>query len=305
MSSKPENPTYDWIELGSLPSIGHSFLHNDDFLLADNFPEYIKDWANRPQAAGQEPYPVRINFTLIVLCVKGSLTAMINLNSLSAESGNVIIANPGDLCLFQSASEDLQYLCIGIKNPSYFDPAGKEMTVDLRKLIIRHPLFFLNGKDTEAFISIYRLMGKKISEPDFPFKEDLIKNYLSVLSVYGRQWVAEQQAKHQSDSRQQELFNRFMEELNLYFREEHEVAFYADKLCITPKYMSQLIYQVSGHFANEWIRDHIILEAKALLKSNKYTVLQVSEILNFPNPSFFSQYFKRTVGMTPRQYQQS
>ena len=303
MSSKPENPTYTWLELDTLPSIGHTFLHNQDFLLADNFPEYIKDWESRPQAAQyHETYPVRINFTLIVLCLKGSMSVQVNMSALDIRANEVLIASPGDITLFKSATEDLQYLVIGIKNPMYFDLAGKEMTIDLRKLLMHYPVFPLSESDSQAFRSIYVLMGRKISEEQFPFKDDLIRGYLSVMSVYGRQWILDHARQHQGESRQEELFNRFMEELNLHFREEHEVAFYADKLCITPKYMSQLIYQASGHFANEWIRDHIILEAKALLKSGKYTVLQVSEILNFPNSSFFSQYFKRNVGCTPKQY---
>ena len=96
MSSKPENPTYNWIELGSLPSIGHSFLHNDDFLLADNFPEYIQDWESRPKAAQfRESYPVRINFTFIVLCLKGSLSVQLNLNALEIRENDVLIGLGG------------------------------------------------------------------------------------------------------------------------------------------------------------------------------------------------------------------
>lgn len=306
MSSKPENPTYHWVELKDTPFIGHAFMHNDDFLLSDNFREYVREWDSRLQATQyHEPFPIRINYTGIFFCVEGTLDMQINIVTHHLEKGDLMICSPGDLCMFEGASEDLQFIMIGLGNPVYFDSAGKEMTVELRKRIIQHPVFHLSGKDTDTFRTLYILLGRKLTEEGFPYKEDLIRAYMSTMSVYARQWIQDLARESASITRQEDLFNRFLEEVDLHFREEHELAFYADRLCITPKYMSQIIYQVSGHFANEWIKEYLIQEAKALLKSNKYTVLQVSEILNFPNPSFFGQYFKKAVGVTPRQYQNS
>jgi AraC-like DNA-binding protein len=63
-----------------------------------------------------------------------------------------------------------------------------------------------------------------------------------------------------------------------------------------------VIKDTTGKSANEWIDDHVILEAKALLKSTNMTVLQVGDELNFPCQSFFGKYFKRIVGISPREY---
>lgn len=57
---------------------------------------------------------------------------------------------------------------------------------------------------------------------------------------------------------------------------ERSISYYADKLCVTSKYLSQVVYKVSGRFAGDWITDFVILEAKALLKSRKYTVQQIA-----------------------------
>jgi AraC-like DNA-binding protein len=80
------------------------------------------------------------------------------------------------------------------------------------------------------------------------------------------------------------------------------MAFYADKLCLTPKYLSKLIKQASGKSAPEWIDNFVILEAKNLLK---YTNLAIKEIvfqLHFPNQSVFYKFFKAHTGMTPSEY---
>ena len=80
------------------------------------------------------------------------------------------------------------------------------------------------------------------------------------------------------------------------------MAFYADKLCLTPKYLSKLIKQASGRSAPDWIDEFVILEAKNLLK---YTDLAIKEIvykLHFPNQSVFFKFFKAHTGLTPSDY---
>ncbi len=62
--------------------------------------------------------------------------------------------------------------------------------------------------------------------------------------------------------------------------------------------------QASGRGAGEWIKDYVVLEAKALLKSRLYTVQQVSDRLHFANASFFAKYFRAATGLSPRQYAQ-
>ena len=81
--------------------------------------------------------------------------------------------------------------------------------------------------------------------------------------------------------------------------------FYADKLCLTPKYMSTIIRQTSGKTAGNWIDDYVLLEAKALLKSTNMTIQQISDELNFPSQSFFGKYFKRLTGVSPKEYKKT
>ena len=86
-------------------------------------------------------------------------------------------------------------------------------------------------------------------------------------------------------------------------KHERSVNFYADKLCLTPHYLSSVIRETSGQTVMQWINQAVILEAKVLLKHSNLLVFQISDELNFPNPSFFSKFFKRMTGMTPAEYQ--
>lgn len=106
-------------------------------------------------------------------------------------------------------------------------------------------------------------------------------------------------------SRQEETFRRFITLVNEYSKQERSVNFYADKLCLTPHYLSTIIRETSGQTVMQWINQSVILEAKVLLKHSNLLVFQISDELNFPNPSFFSKFFKRMTGMTPAEYQRT
>ena len=106
-----------------------------------------------------------------------------------------------------------------------------------------------------------------------------------------------------SQTHQEEIFQRFISLVNAYSKRERNVSFYADKLCLTPRYLNTIIRQTSQQTVMDWINQSIILEAKVLLKHSNLLVYQISDELNFPNPSFFSKFFKRMTGMTPHEYQ--
>ena len=86
------------------------------------------------------------------------------------------------------------------------------------------------------------------------------------------------------------------------FKKERQLRFYADRLFITPRYLSRVVKESSGSSAAEWIERYVVLEARALLKSTNMTIQQISDELNFPSQTFFGKYFKRRVGMSPKEY---
>lgn len=70
----------------------------------------------------------------------------------------------------------------------------------------------------------------------------------------------------------------------------------------TSKHLSNVIKELTGKSAGEWIDSYVILEAKTLLKYSNMSVQEIAYYLNFPNQSFFGSYFKRNTGMSPSQY---
>ena len=109
----------------------------------------------------------------------------------------------------------------------------------------------------------------------------------------------------QTTTRSKMVFEQFIRLVGEYHTKYRNVGFYADKLCLTPKYLSKLIKTASGRSAPEWIDSYVILEAKNLLKYSDITIKEIVYRLNFPNQSVFYKFFKARTGMTPSEYRNS
>ena len=95
------------------------------------------------------------------------------------------------------------------------------------------------------------------------------------------------------------LFTRFMNLLAIHSKTEREVAFYADKLCVSPKYLSEVVKKSSGHPASYWINGFAMQEVLALLKRFDLTFAEIADEMNFYNPAHFTRFVKKQMGLSP------
>ena len=183
-----------------------------------------------------------------------------------------------------------------------------EVAMKMQQMLYENPVKHFSGESLKEIRMIYELMKKKIIENDNPFRKEILQGYVRALMytiLHKLLETLQQLPEHIQNNRQHEIYMQFIREVQRNYQKERSVAYYADRLCITPKYLSQTVQKASGRLAGEWISEYVILEAKALIKSHCYTIQQISELLHFPNPSFFGRYFKKKVGCTPKAYQKN
>jgi len=105
-----------------------------------------------------------------------------------------------------------------------------------------------------------------------------------------------------SNTREKSIFNEFLELLSSQKQKRHQVAYYANELCITPKHLSTICRKVSGKTPTKWITDSVMEDSYMLLRSTSLSIKEISNRLGFPNSSFFGQYFREQAGITPMKY---
>lgn len=277
---------------------------NNEFILIDNFDETSGRTDTDFEFAN---HPVKLAFTVVLFCLSGRIRLQINLQDFELQANDVLVVSEGTIGEYYGMSDDARIAVIAFSSEYFQNTLQIEATMSLQRKLYVSPLYHLTDKAVEETMTIYRLMKEKIAETDNPFRKGALLGYTQVLTYNSYKYLLAADSGNEKtevkSGRQQELYTQFMDEVRKSYTKERSISYYADVLCVTPKYLSQVIHKVSGRFASDWITDFVILEAKALLKSHKYTVQQIADMLNFANQSFFGKYFREKVGCSPTTYQ--
>lgn len=150
--------------------------------------------------------------------------------------------------------------------------------------------------------SYYHFIYKE-SQENGKFKREIIQSifYALILEILAEYEKIFEVGDNTTDIKANNLSDRFFQLLATHYKKSRSVQFYADKLNLTPKYLSTAIKRATGRPILDWIHEAILIDAKMLLRTTDLTVQQISEQLNFSSPSAFVQFFKKHTGKTPRE----
>jgi AraC-like DNA-binding protein len=257
-------------------------------------------------------YPVRFDGYIIFFLKKGHFAIDLNLTTYEVKPQSLLVCVPGNIIKLSSYDEDH----IGDAE-LYFvlasQPFMNGIRFDFNKIfqetlsLWKNPCITLSEED-QALAEDYFKLGRNIVLGKQQNKREILGalvtsfTYAS-LDVWTREINAAKKGESTSSSaRVNQLFERFMALVTEYHNTERGMAFYAEKLCLTPKYLSKLVKQASGRSAPAWIDSFVILEAKNMLKYSDKSIKVIVFDLHFPNQSVFYKFFKAHTGMTPSEY---
>ncbi len=249
-----------------------------------------------------EGQPYRLTEGRVVYFRAGTLRLRINLRELEFKAGDFLVVSPGTVFEFLYISSDLDLAMLAFSN-SLMESWQKE---ELLQVYLQGRLFLhlsLTEQESRRMEQIFALLWEVVH--DRPFPKESVQSLISLVfhqtdGFRGR----ELEAGKQKRSRQEEVFNRFLELVNKYAVHERSCTFYADRLCLTSRYLSTLVRQASGRTVMDWVNEAVIQEAKLMLCHTDKLVYHIADELNFPNASFFCKYFRRMTGMTPKDYRE-
>lgn len=298
------NPNIFSLDLSSFSQIDMTTSIEGEIALQDNI-----DNGHEPSTMwqAQKSFPIQAQMPMILLCVEGETHIRVALKEYILRPNNFCIIITGVIFEVLSISKNFRGLIIATR--SNFMPVTENsmQVMSFYKSLRNVHCFTLGENELQEFLKVYRAIRIILKETKHPFKIPILQSYVQILYYWIAPMVIAESELHAKSprTRQEEIFEHFINEVEAHYREERSVKYYADLLCLTPKYLSSVIYNVSQRLAGEWIDNYVILEAKTLLKSGKLTIQQISEHLNFPNQSFFGKFFKRYAGVSPKEYKNS
>lgn len=249
--------------------------------------------------------PVRVNQVNVIICERGSMKGMLNLKRFTAEAPCLFIVLTGQILQNTGFSDDFSGLAIIMQKGFWNDfPVNNQLSFPFLQSVRDNPWIPLSNEELESIRGYFNLIRSAIRKKENPNLTETVR-HLTLGFFYGYGYQFHKINENLNKSKQDLFTERFLSLVKDNYKNHRNVEFYAAKLCLTPKYLSKAVRINSGRTAGEWIEDHVILEAKALLKSTNKTVLQISEELNFPSQSFFGKYFRRRVFLSPKEYRNS
>ncbi len=169
--------------------------------------------------------------------------------------------------------------------------------------IKRNPIFHLDTQEMELIEADLHSFRLRIDFENHLFYKEVLGRKIQIF-LFDLWHIYEEELKKLEgiSNTSAGLFNRFMDLVRQFSRENREVNFYSDKLCITPKYLSEIVRKGSGYPASYWINAFATQEIVRMLKTTNMPIQEISDTMHFYNLPHFSRFTKRMLGLSPTAY---
>lgn len=248
--------------------------------------------------------PFLMNYVGLIVCEKGYFCFDVDKKKFTARAGETVFLSEGNNFSIGELSDDL---CVSILF-YHIDPireilGSSIVAMYLYTTLTPEPCYVWTSGEESDLARYIALLGRHRKSAQNPFDNHECKLLLLALtyrlcSIYSRRIIEEKNvAGHKIDT-----FIKLIRLIEKYYMQERGVAFYADKLCLSPKYLSALSKSVCGYTVQELLFRAIIRKSIFWLKNTNKSVQEISDDLNFPNASFFGTFFKKQTGLAPSYY---
>ena len=244
------------------------------------------------------------NYLAHALCLAGSCKLKYNGEERQLQAGNLMIVRKGKLVERIRPAEDFRVKVI------YVASEFIELSTPLSNYgmkgqlaLFLDPVMKLDAGQLELCRKDFEMVEERLAQTDHHFRRDLLIASVQLLIIdffdfhshlYGVDNIPLQSAA---------IMSRFLNMLeNGTYREHREVKWFANKLCVTPKYLSEVSRKVSGYPANYWINRYTVLDISRLLRDKSLTFVRISDMFGFSSPAYFSRYVQQHLGVSPTEY---
>ena len=276
----------------------YKLLVNDNLIIDDDLSLF-----RRFEDVPVSPDSRKMSCLFVALCLEGSAEYTVDTKVHQVQKNDVIVINDGQMLSEYKLSPDCKGIAIMASN-DFFAEIIKEVYEMSQVFLFAYsnPVFNLKPEKAATFNVYFNMICEKVEDRGHRFRRELAISLLKAMIYDIGNEIYQKQANSPKRTRAEVIFGNFIALVKDNFRHERRVSWYGEQLCITPKYLSETVKQVSRRTPNEWIDYFVVLEIRVLLKSSTLSIKEIAESLHFPNQSFLGKFFKEHVGVSPSKY---
>ena len=272
-------------KMGQLAGKGHGEYLGEELLMVMRAIQFGKNFMHDGQ-------PYRVEDGRVIRIISGNAQLIVNMKPYTLSKGTMLVFPPDSIMEIEKKDEEFDFQIFSFRDlPD--EVTFKECTV-----------FHLSDDDWNLMGEYFQLLRHTLDREPLSLKSirALKTALLSELHHILTKNMAEGSDK--PDNRKEAILHHFVALVNQHADKEHNIAFYANQLCLTPNHLGSTIRKASGMTVQDWIHRRIIQQAKLLLGYSDSTIGDIAEQLNFSTPSSFCKFFKKETQVTPRQYRE-
>lgn len=252
---------------------------------------------------------VRVNAFCVILVYQGTMT--INIDTIDYHLETNSLLSFLDLHILKKVTLSKDFIADHIAvSKNFMGELLYERSSVLSSLVVPYvqsihfnPMYIAEEEDMQRLREIVNRIKLNIDRKEHKWYRDIIMNDVRSLFMEVTNEIEKKKEKRRKTTDYKEhILMEFIHLMNQHCRVEHEVKFYADKLCISADYLSRILKSVSGKTVNTWIDNALMREAKICLHNKNLNLKEISDILGFSDQSAFGKFFKKHSGMSPLQY---
>ena len=244
-----------------------------------------------------------IDCALVLHVLKGTARLRCNFEIIEEQADSVVLFNPGDIIKVERRSQDFEVEILAFS--SFIQLAALNQLENVSVNALKKNMILDTPETASAATGMVRVLKPAIDTCSV--RELYFISVMQLRAFYMLYQVMLRRNQIEVDSfksRGDELFFRFRLLLAEHYRESRSVAFYADKLCITTRYLTDIVQQHYGRSPKDAIDIYTVMQIRLDLLQSDVTLSELAYKYHFSSPSFFSDYFRRNAGCSPQDYRQ-
>ena len=228
--------------------------------------------------------PCRCDCALVLLCTSGHAQVTVDLRRGPLQLNTIVLLLPGSVLMFDDASADFSGR-FGAFSPDLFGEAGFRLGLSFFSFLKENPISQVNERMAAGLSTWVEIMDYTYQDRGNMFRKTIVRNRLQNIML--------------------ELYDKIQRKVSSQCCiEEREVSFYADKLCISTRYLSAIVRRTTHQSAKELIDKIVIMEIKVLLQNTTLPIQEIAYKMHFPDQSYLGRYFKKHTGISPSAFRQ-
>ncbi len=246
----------------------------------------------------------RMDYYALCICTAGEVSVEIDHHHYKADAHSILIAAPSTIVKFLKTSHDFMMKLLFFDKNFLIKNISNPFIIEKMNLFTKgsYSIVKTTPKNSSVLQNLLDYLKKK-SRKQGKFTEEIVRTIIFNLLLETAEIL---DAKHSTDSGQEEgkkdLYLKFSQLIRENIRDRRTVQFYADQLCISNKYLIEIIKKSSGKTPHEIIDEAVLKEAYVMLGNPDLTISEIAFELQFNSASAFGRFFKKHTSVSPSEY---